>query len=297
MDVVRTSPYPLVIKADGLALGKGVEIVDSFEEACASLDRMLHQRTFGDSGATVVMEEFLAGEELSLLCLVSHNRLIPLDLARDYKKAYKGDTGPNTGGVGAYSPYRVSPELHSSLDDMCTQISAGLEADGYDYTGILFIGVMVVDGVPKVLGFNVRFGDLETEVLLARLTSDLAELLLSTIDGTVQEKDITWSEDFVVAVILTSLGYPGSYTKDEPITLPSSLRDGELLFHNGTSMVKKEVFDGSGTPTLVNSGGRVLTAMGKASTQAQARNIAYNLVSRIHCPALTYRTDIATSVD
>lgn len=276
--------YPIVIKADGLALGKGVVIVSDYDHGVQTLDEMMNQAQFGEAGATVVIEEFLDGPELSLLCIVSHNRVIPLDLARDYKKAYDGDQGLNTGGVGCFSPVPIPDDVEQSINEINKMIEQGLIEDGFDFTGILFVGFIIQDGKPYVLEFNVRFGDPETEVLMPRLESDLFDILNKAIDDTLIDEDLIWSNDKAVGVILTSIGYPAEYDKGHAIKLPVANPVGTILFHNGTA------FDGD---NLVNAGGRVLTAVGLGKTQEEARLLAYQLVGRIESDNLTYRTDIA----
>lgn len=276
--------YPIVIKADGLALGKGVVIVSDYDHGVQTLDEMMNQAQFGEAGATVVIEEFLDGPELSLLCIVSHNRVIPLDLARDYKKAYDGDQGLNTGGVGCFSPVPIPDDVEQEIKEINKMIEQGLIKDGFDFTGILFVGFIIQDGKPYVLEFNVRFGDPETEVLMPRLESDLFDILNKAIDDTLIDEDLIWSNDKAVGVILTSIGYPAEYEKGHAIKLPVANPVGTILFHNGTA------FDGD---NLVNAGGRVLTAVGLGKTQEEARLLAYQLVGRIESDNLTYRTDIA----
>lgn len=276
--------YPIVIKADGLALGKGVVIAENYEHATATLDVMMNQAQFGDAGSTVVIEEFLDGPELSLLCIVSHNRVIPLDFARDYKRALDGDKGLNTGGVGCYSPVPVENLVQVEIKAINEMIEKGLIEDGYDFTGILFIGYIVQNDVPYVLEFNVRFGDPETEVLMPRLESDLFDILNKAIDDTLVDEDLIWSNEQAVGVILTSKGYPEAFEKGHTIKLPAQKPTGTLLFHNGTA------FDDD---SVVNAAGRVLTAVGLGKTQEEARLLAYQLVGRIESDNLTYRTDIA----
>lgn len=276
--------YPIVIKADGLALGKGVVIVSDYDHGVQTLDEMMNQAQFGEAGATVVIEEFLDGPELSLLCIVSHNRVIPLDLARDYKKAYDGDQGLNTGGVGCFSPVPIPDDVEQSINEINKMIEQGLIEDGFDFTGILFVGFIIQDGKPYVLEFNVRFGDPETEVLMPRLESDLFDILNKAIDDTLIDEDLSWSNNKAVAVILTSKGYPAEFEKGHAINLPVANPVGTILFHNGTAFDKED---------LVNAGGRVLTAVGLGKTQEEARLKAYQLVGRIESDNLTYRTDIA----
>lgn len=275
---------PLVIKADGLALGKGVVIAETLEEVEQTLDDMLNHDQFGSAGHKVVLEEFLEGDELSLLCMVSHNKLIPLEMARDYKKAEEDDRGLNTGGLGAYSPSKpLSKELEGNIDKILQKIENGLNEEKFDFTGILFIGLMVKDDQPKVLEFNVRFGDPETEVLLPRLKSDMVEIVLKALSGDLNAQDIQWSDQHTVGVILHSKGYPLAYEKKHPIVLPEQIATDQLLFHNGTEIVEGQI---------VNVGGRVLTAIGLGQDLHSARERAYALVAEISSDNLCYRRDI-----
>ncbi|MDO5457652.1 MAG: phosphoribosylamine--glycine ligase [Atopococcus tabaci] len=284
---VETSDLPLVVKADGLCQGKGVIICETKDEAVDALEEMLVQKNFGDEGSTVVIEEFLEGQEQSLLCFVSNNKLVPMETAQDYKKIYEGEQGPNTGGVGIYSPSNlVTEELDACVEDILSKIEAGLEAEDLTFNGILFIGFMVKDNQPKVLEFNVRFGDPETEALMPRLESDLVEVMEKTLVGDLEAKDLKWSDQSVVGVVLYSEGYPAGYENNIEIThLPEVSGDQEIIFHNGTC------FNAEGD--LLTNGGRVLTILGKADTIEDARQIAYRLAEQVECTSLGYRKDIA----
>ena len=209
--------YPLVVKADGLCFGKGVIICQDRDEAVDALEKIFKDKIFGDQGNTVVIEEFLTGEEASVLCLVSNNKLFPLERAKDHKQIFDGDKGPNTGGVGTYSPVSASPKLEENLEKIYKQIEDGLNKEGLHYSGILFVGFMIENDMPKVLEFNVRFGDPETEVLMPRLDVDLYELLNKTIDGKLKKDDIRWKDETCLTVIMCSGGYPGSYEKGKLI--------------------------------------------------------------------------------
>ncbi|MDX9916891.1 MAG: phosphoribosylamine--glycine ligase [Gudongella sp.] len=277
--------YPVVVKADGLCLGKGVTICEDRMAAEKALTESLEDKVFGAEGEKVVIEEFLKGTEASLLCFVSHNRLFPMESAKDYKQIYEGDKGPNTGGVGCYSP---SPLFTPQLDEVIKQsvlvpIEKGLDADGHDFTGILFIGFMIDEQVPKVLEFNVRFGDPETEVVLPRLESDLGEIFFKAIAGDLKDSDLKWSDKSCVTVVLTSGGYPGNYHKGYEIQGVSDLPSGILLFHNGT---KAE------NDALLTNGGRVLsvTAMGDFES---CRKDIYEAIGKISFNDMYFRKDIA----
>ena len=187
--------YPLVIKADGLCLGKGVIICEDEKKAIESLDDIFNKKIFGDEGKTVVIEEFLKGEEASLLCLVSNNKLFPLETCKDHKQIYDGNKGPNTGGVGTYSPSKFSQKTGENIEIILKQIEKGLDDSKLSYNGILFIGFMIDKDKPKILEFNVRFGDPETETLMPRLESDLVEIIEKTLDKSLKKEDIKWSED------------------------------------------------------------------------------------------------------
>lgn len=277
--------YPLVIKADGLFQGKGVVIAEDYQVAQKTLEDMLQKDIYGESGGRVVIEEFLKGDEQSLLCFVSNNKIIPMDTARDYKKAYDGDLGLNTGGVGVYSPSKqASEKLSKNMEEVLKKIEDGLNEDGYDFNGILFIGFMIEDDIPKVLEFNVRFGDPETEVLMPRLESDLLEVILKALDGSLEKEDLKWSNKACVGVVLYSDGYPGAYDKNYLITgLDKDLDENQIIFHNGTKLVNDEFF---------TNGGRVLTCVAMADTIEEARKGAYDLVDDIQCLSLKYRRDI-----
>ncbi len=277
--------YPLVIKADGLCLGKGVFICESEKEAIDILEDILNKKVFGSEGNTVVIEEFLDGIEASLLCFVSGSKIVPMESAKDYKKIFENDLGPNTGGVGCYSPSKLfTEELKLRIKkDILNSIKLGLEKDGLNFTGILFIGLMIVKGEPKVLEFNVRFGDPETEVLMPRLKSDLVELMEKSIDGTIEEKDLVWNERPCVTVLVTSKGYPGEYKKGYPITGVDQLDQSIILFHNGTK------YDGD---NLVTNGGRVMSITSLGDNMEEARKNIYDNIDKVKFHGICYRKDI-----
>ncbi|MFE2776259.1 phosphoribosylamine--glycine ligase [Aerococcus urinaeequi] len=285
-DYINQADLPIVIKADGLCKGKGVVICHSLEEAEATLKDMLLDQSFGDSASQVVIEDYLDGYEQSLLCFVSNNQLVPMETAQDYKKAFDGDLGPNTGGVGVYSlpktPETTDPTLDAQIKVILGQIERGLIAEKFSFYGILFIGFMIQDGQAKVLEFNVRFGDPETEVLLPRLESDLLTVFEKTLAGTLKPTDLIWSKQAAVGVVLYSKGYPGFYDNHVAI---ESLPENALIFHNGTTT------DEAGQ--LITNGGRVLTPVALADDIQSARQAAYKHVGQIRGASLTYRTDIA----
>ncbi len=275
----------MVIKADGLCLGKGVVICANEKEAIKTLDDILRAKIFGDEGSTVIIEEFLDGEEASLLCIVANNRLIPMESVRDYKKVFDGDLGPNTGGIGAYSPSHLfNQNLKEEIGKSILEpISKGLEKDGLEYTGILFIGFMFVEGRAKVLEFNVRFGDPETEVLMPRLKSDLVDILEKSLEGRIKEEDLVWEEGACVTVIMTSNGYPYEYKKGHLISGLEELDESIIVFHNGTKYDNNAFF---------TNGGRVLSITSLASNREKARAEIYNSISDIDFQGAYYRNDI-----
>lgn len=277
--------YPLVVKADGLCLGKGVTICEDRQSAEKALRESLQDKVFGKEGDRVVVEEFLSGTEASLLCFVSHNKLFPMESAKDYKQIYNGDKGPNTGGVGCFSP---SPLFTAKMKDSIRKtvldpIEKGLGEDGHDFTGILFIGFMIEGVDPKVLEFNVRFGDPETEVVLPRLKSDLGEIFFKALSGDLKEEDIQWEESSCVTVVLTSGGYPGYYRKGYEISGVEKLPEDLMLFHNGTRLEAGK---------LLTNGGRVLSLTATGSYE-DARSRIYNSIDLIEFKDKGYRTDIA----
>lgn len=277
--------YPLVVKADGLALGKGVIICENEEEALEAIEMMMGDKAFGPAGETIIIEEFLEGEETSLLCLVSQGRLYPMKSARDYKKIFEGDQGPNTGGVGCYSPNPLMDDrMFQAIDkDILKNIEKGLEKEGLDYRGIIFIGLMLTEAGPKVLEFNCRFGDPETEVLIPRLEGDLVDILEKTIDGKLGQEDLTWREKPCLTVVLTSKGYPGDYEKGKEIKGLENLDEDIILFHNGTKIV-----DGQ----LYTNGGRVLSVTAMGETLEEARDKVYKNIEKIQFEGMYYRKDV-----
>jgi phosphoribosylamine--glycine ligase len=276
---------PIVVKASGLALGKGVIIAQSHDEAEAAIHEIMVERKFGEAGAEVVIEEFLEGEECSIHALVDGQNYLLFPSAQDHKRALDGDRGSNTGGMGTFSPADkvLPPVLEQRVRvEVLDRFLAGLHADGLDYRGMLFPGLMITKDGPKALEFNCRFGDPETQVLLTRLESDLLELLEATIDRRLHEMTPRWRADAAVCVVLASGGYPGSYTAGKPITGLGG-KDAQV-FHAGT---KRE---GDG---FVTAGGRVLGVTSLAPTLAAARERAYAAVRGIHFDGMQFRSDIA----
>lgn len=285
---VREHGAPVVIKADGLAAGKGVVVAETLAEAETALQECFVARRFGEAADTVLIEEFLEGEEVSLLSLVSGGQVLPLAPAQDYKRKLDGDRGPNTGGMGSYSPVpAVDDGLYASLvDDVVRPTVAELVRRRIDFRGVLYAGLMLTSGGPKVLEFNCRFGDPETQALLPRLESDLLELLLAAAKGEPLPRKAEWRNGAAVGVVLASRGYPASSSKGDVITGVEKVsgREGVEVFHAATARSGKE---------LVTAGGRVLTVTGLGDTFAQARACAYEAVAEIDFEGAQHRSDIA----
>ncbi len=284
---VREQGAPIVVKADGLAAGKGVTLCQSVEEAEAAIDAAMTDKVFGDAGAEVVIEEFLEGEEASFFALVDGKTALPLVSAQDHKAVHDGDTGPNTGGMGAYSPAPVlTPALAEQVKkDIIQPTIDGMAAEGRPYKGVLYAGLMISEKGIKVLEYNVRFGDPECQVLMMRLKSDVVDLLEAAADGTLDQQHPQWTEEAAVVVVMAANGYPGSYEKGTEIRNLNAAGkiDGVTVFHAGTKA--------DGNRVLAN-GGRVLgvTALGTSVSDAQAR--AYKAVDTIDWPGGFCRRDI-----
>jgi phosphoribosylamine---glycine ligase len=283
----RGDRYPVVVKADGLAAGKGVVIAQDAAEARTALVDLLVGHKLGAAGNAVLIEDYLEGRELSLFALADGERAVPLVPACDYKRAYDGDAGPNTGGMGAYSPPAfATPELlaESEARILAPTVRALAEA-GAPFRGLLYAGLMVTRDGPYVVEFNARFGDPETQVVLPRLKSDLLTLLLDTADGRLGEADpLAWSDEAACGVVVASAGYPGPFEKGKPITGLDALDDDILVFHAGTRLQP----DG----TLVTNGGRVLTLVARGATVAAARERVYANVGRVKFDGARWRSDI-----
>lgn len=283
----RKTKYPIVVKADGLALGKGVIIAQNAWEAALAIHEIMDLRKFGEAGARVVIEEFLVGEECSIHALVDGSSYLLFPGAQDHKRALDGDQGLNTGGMGTFSPPArlLTPELEERVRrEVLDPFISGLKQDGLDYRGMLFPGLMVTADGPKVLEFNCRFGDPETQVLLPRLESDLLELLEATIDGDLARVSAQWKRESAVCVVLASGGYPESYATGKPVTGLDSTPPGVTVFHAGTREEEGRV---------VTSGGRVLGVTALAADLPGARALAYEAVAGIHFEEAHFRRDIA----
>jgi phosphoribosylamine---glycine ligase len=282
--------YPVVIKADGLAFGKGVIIAANSDEAKETINAMMNDRRFGEAGRRIVIEEFLRGTECSLHALVDGKNYLLLESARDHKRAFEGDQGPNTGGMGAFSPANNwNARLQSQFEkEIMRTLLDGLAKEGVVYRGLLYPGLMMTSDGPRVLEFNCRFGDPETQALLPRMKSDLLPLLEATIDGKINKCSIEWDERASVTVVLASAGYPGKYETGKKISgLDEAAKlEGVQVFHAGTKSENGEI---------VTVGGRVLAVTALGSTIAAARERAYEAVARIHFDGCHYRRDIALS--
>jgi phosphoribosylamine---glycine ligase len=279
---------PYVIKADGLAGGKGVVICPDVSVAIAVCDAILVQKTFGEAGGKIVIEEFLDGEEASFMVLTDGDHILPLASSQDHKRVFDNDEGPNTGGMGAYSPAPVvTSAMHQRiLDEILKPLLVGLKNKGIRYRGVIYVGLMITQSGPKVLEFNARFGDPECQPIMMRLKSDLVPLLEATIDGKLSQVQPDWYEDSAACVVLSAKGYPGSYDKGDEIRGLDTLThwDKGFVFHAGTA--KK---DGR----WITSGGRVLGVTARGSDIAKAAKNAYTAVSQISWDGMHYRKDIA----
>ncbi|MBN2796321.1 MAG: phosphoribosylamine--glycine ligase [Clostridia bacterium] len=277
--------YPLVIKADGLAAGKGVVICQNRHEALEAVHDMMDEKVFGRAGEKVVFEEFLTGIEASVLCFVDGKTIVPMTSAQDYKKAYDGDLGLNTGGMGAYSPSVLFDEnLEKHIEEKILKpFIKGTQCEGIDYKGIIFIGLMIKNNEAKVIEFNCRMGDPETQVVLPRMENDLMDVIDACIDGTLDQIVLEWSEEKTVAVVLASGGYPGEYEKHQVIRGLEDV-DDVLVFHAGTMNQGNEI---------VTNGGRVLNVVAKMDNVEAARQKVYENVSKIQYKDMMYRSDIA----
>ena len=277
---------PIVIKADGLAAGKGVVVAMSLPEAHMAVDMMLSDNKLGNAGARVVIEEFLIGEEASFIVLVDGKNVVPLATSQDHKRLHDGDQGPNTGGMGAYSPAPVvTPEIHArAMREVIMPTVLGMKADGIPYTGFLYAGLMISpDGRIKTLEFNCRMGDPETQPIMARLESDLVDALDKAIDGKLDEVELKWDRRIALGVVLAAHQYPDTPRSGDRISgIPAPTND-QIVFHAGTKL-----HDGN----LLTSGGRVLCVVGLADTVKAAQQEAYSAVEQIHFDGMQYRKDI-----
>ncbi len=285
-DYVNQQGAPIVIKADGLAAGKGVVVAMSLDEAHSAIDAMLADNKLGSAGARVVIEEFLTGEEASFIVMVDGKNILPLATSQDHKRLLDGDQGPNTGGMGAYSPAPVvTPEIHAkAMREVIRPTVAGMEKDGIPYTGFLYAGLMISpDGGIKTLEFNCRMGDPETQPILLRLKSDLVTLVEHAIDGTLNQIEAEWDRRVALGVVMASANYPENPRTGDVITgLPENLNDAQV-FHAGTNLVDGKV---------LTNGGRVLCVTALGETVKYAQSQAYQIAAEIQFEGAQYRTDI-----
>ena len=284
---IRQEGAPIVVKADGLAAGKGVIVAMTEQEALDAVDAIMEDHSFGDAGARVVIEEFMEGEEASLLAFTDGTTIRPMISAQDHKRAYDGDRGPNTGGMGTYAPAPVmTPEMtERAVEEILKPTIAAMAKEGRVYRGCLYLGLMVTADGPKVVEFNARFGDPETQVVLPLLDSDLVAIMCACADGTLADVPIRWKDGAAVCVVLASGGYPGHYEKGQEIHgLADAEAMGALVFHAGTAMK-----DGK----LVTNGGRVLGVVGRGADISSAVDAAYAAAAKISFKDVYYRKDIA----
>lgn len=286
-EYIRKEGAPIVIKADGLAAGKGVIVAMTEDEALQAVADIMEDKEFGNAGSRVVIEEFMEGEEASLLCFTDGKTICPMISSQDHKRAYDGDKGPNTGGMGTYAPAPVMTDkmVQEAYDKILVPTIKAMEQEGKPYKGCLYAGLMITADGPKVVEFNARFGDPETQVVLPLLNSDLVEIMLACADGNLAEVQIDWSNDAAVCVVMAAGGYPKSYRKGDAITgLDEAKAAGALVFHAGTAHK-----DGN----IVTDGGRVLGVVAKAGDVRSAVAKAYAGVEKISFKDAFYRKDIA----
>lgn len=277
--------FPVVLKADGLAAGKGVFIVNSREEAIEVLKEIMVSGSLGTAGSNVVIEEFLEGKELSVLCFSDGKVMIPMESAKDYKKALDNDLGPNTGGMGSVSPSpEYSDEIYTEFrEKIMNPVLEGFESEGLVYKGVLYFGLIKCSDGLKVLEFNCRFGDPETQVLLPRLDTDLSEIFLACVEERLGELEINWNENSAFCVMLTSGGYPGKYEKGKEIAGLEAVTDDVMLFHSGTALSSDK---------LVTCGGRVIGVTALKERVGEARDSVYTAIEKISFDGKFYRNDI-----
>ncbi|MGL5651416.1 MAG: phosphoribosylamine--glycine ligase [Paraclostridium sp.] len=277
--------YPVVIKADGLAAGKGVVIAKDKEEGIETLKEMMSDKKFGIAGEKIVIEEFLKGIETSILAFVDNNTIVPMESAKDHKKVYNNEEGPNTGGMGTFSPSNIYDEQLSHIvkKEVLDKTLKGFKDDNLNYKGILFIGLMITEDGPKVLEYNVRFGDPETQSVLLRLETDLIEIIEAILKNRLNEIEIKYNEKNAVCVMLTSGGYPESYEKGKVITGLDKVDEDIVIFHSGTKIINNK---------LVTNGGRVIGISAKGNSLEEASKKVYENIEKIKFEGMHYRTDI-----
>jgi len=287
-EYVKTKKAPLVVKADGLCAGKGVIVCKSVDEALDAVTLMLDERKFGDAGQRIIVEDCLIGEEASIIVLSDGENVVPLASSQDHKAAYDGDKGPNTGGMGAYSPAPIVTEklLKQIMDEVIYPIISGLKNEEKAYKGVLYAGLMMTESGPKVLEFNVRFGDPETQAIFPRLKDDLIELIEASINGGLKNKSLKWDKRPCVSVVVASGGYPGGYEKGKEITGLDETKKMKdvVVFHAGTTNDKERI---------LTNGGRVLNVTALGKDIKNAIDNAYKAVGKINFDKIYYRKDIA----
>ncbi|WHY03286.1 phosphoribosylamine--glycine ligase [Neobacillus sp. DY30] len=284
---VRSEGAPIVIKADGLAAGKGVVVALSLEEAEAALKSMMQDVTFGTAGVRVVIEEFLEGEEMTLLSFVNGSTVKPMVTSQDHKPVYDGDKGLNTGGMGTYAPLpHIDPSVTERIIKTIVQPTAeAMVAEGVPYEGILYTGLMLTKEGPKVIEYNARFGDPETQVVVPLLETDLLEILTASLTGKLENVEVKWKDKSAICVIMSSAGYPGPYEKGKVIYGLDQVVNSTIIFHAGTDMRDGEI---------ITNGGRVLGVTAIAETLKEARELAYQSVEKVSFMGAHYRTDIGS---
>lgn len=283
---LREKGAPIVVKADGLAAGKGVIVAETLEQAEEAVKDMLSGNAFGDAGCRVVIEEFLTGEEASFIVMVDGKNILPMATSQDHKRVGDGDTGPNTGGMGAYSPAPVvTPEIHDRIiAEVIRPTVEGMAAEGNDYTGFLYAGLMINEsGAPKVIEYNCRFGDPETQPIMMRMQSDMVAHCLAALEGKLDQETTQWDPRASMGVVLAAGGYPAAYNKGDAISLPANDGADRKVFHAGTKL------DGD---DVVTAGGRVLCATALGNSVSEAQQQAYELAAQIDWKDVFYRKDI-----
>lgn len=287
-DYVKQKGAPLVIKADGLAAGKGVIMAETLEEALQAVSSIMESKTFGAAGEKVVIEEKLTGKEMSFFAITDGKTVLPTVPACDYKRIKDGDLGPNTGGMGSYSPpYFYTPELGQKIISKIIEPTIrAMAAENRPYQGVLYAGLMINNGEPKLLEYNARFGDPECQIIMPRLKSDLLDIILAAVEGKLESVKPDWTSEVCVGVVMASAGYPGDYKTGLPINGLNDVDRDIMVFHAGTKL--------SNTPgEVLTSGGRVLTVVTTGKTTEEARNKIYNNLPRIRFEGAQYRRDIA----
>lgn len=286
---IEESHFPLVIKADGLAFGKGAIVAEDLSSAKEAIRKIMVEKIFKEAGTKVVVEDFLEGEEVTILAFSDGKTIIPMVSSQDHKRIYDGDRGPNTGGMGAYAPTLIVDDrlMKRIYDEILEPTILGLEKEGRNFKGILYAGLMISEGGPKVMEFNCRFGDPETQVVLPLLKNDIAEIFLSIIEGELDLEEIEWTDHYALCVVIASPGYPGSYEKGAEIFGLERIKDEATVFHAGTKL-----YNGK----FITDGGRVLgvTAIDKSMEKAISK--AYAAVDKIKFKGMQYRRDIGRKV-